>query len=358
LAVSATRSRDGPGWTQTAVAIQPCGRVIGLCTAGASPAPVGSHARRSRRTGAPHRGTTAGQAGSGAWQCSRGMTDRGTRGAAAAQRLPPQTGTRARRGRCERWPDTRGGPSGLQRRPHPCGAPREPWAAGRARWAGARPSAPAARPGRAGRRLAPGHAAARSGGPRVCGARLGRWRGARPAPLPRIALPPPHGTQRPRSLPTLADRARPAVARQALPPKAETTGDQHASGCRPTRRGADALAPCGQILRQQTAATWRVAGESHGVCERRRVAGRAAHLPRHTGVWSPGRRRGVIERSPRLAPTAAVPPGGMRSPVVSPMGWEGRDAVVHGGSWPRRVHPSPDGRWADAGIVPAPSRPV
>jgi RNA-directed DNA polymerase len=72
-------------------------------------------------------------------------------------------------------------------------------------------------------------------------ARLGRWRGYRPAPLQRRSLPKQNGTPRPLAMPTLADQARPAVYRQARQPSAATTGDQHAYGFRPKRRCAEAL---------------------------------------------------------------------------------------------------------------------
>jgi RNA-directed DNA polymerase len=86
-------------------------------------------------------------------------------------------------------------------------------------------------------------------------ARIGRWRGDRPAPLKRLDLPKKKGPQPPLSIPTLADRARQAVSLQALQPIAATTGDQHADGCRPKRRGADAIDQCCKVLRQQTSAT-------------------------------------------------------------------------------------------------------
>lgn len=194
--------------------------------------------------------------------------------------------------------------------------------------------------------------------PAAAVARIGRWRGDQPAPLHRLSIPKQNGTPRPRSLPTLADRARPAVSRHALPPMAETTGAQHAYGFRPQRRGADALDQGFQVLRQQTAATGIVEGALQGCFEHMRLAGREAPIPRPKGVWSTGRRSGLSARGPRLATTAGVPHGGMIAPVVSHLGVEGRAAVVHGGRWHRRVHHITDGRWADDGIGTANSRPV
>ena len=189
-------------------------------------------------------------------------------------------------------------------------------------------------------------------------ARLGRWRGDRPAPLKRIDLPTNNGTQRPLSSPTLADRARHAVLRHARPPMAETTGEQPSDGVRPTRRGAAAIDHGVKGLRQHSSATGIVAGEIPGCFATSRLAGRAAPLPRHQGVLSTWLRRGYIDRGTRLAPTAGGPPGGRISPVVSHLVVEGRAAVVHGGRGHRRVHHLNDGRWADDGIVTATSRQV
>jgi RNA-directed DNA polymerase len=72
-------------------------------------------------------------------------------------------------------------------------------------------------------------------------ARLGPWRGDHPRPLPRLSRPKQNGPQRPRSMPTRADRARPVVSRPTLQPLADPSAEPHADGWRPQRRGAEAI---------------------------------------------------------------------------------------------------------------------
>jgi len=106
-------------------------------------------------------------------------------------------------------------------------------------------------------------------------ARLGRGRGYRPAPLKRISIPKKNGQQRPLSIPPLGDRARQAVDLQALQPIAETTGDQHSDGFRPTRRCADAIDPCFKALRQKTSAAWIVEGDIQGFFDNLHISERS-----------------------------------------------------------------------------------
>src|SRR5215813_945350 len=62
------------------------------------------------------------------------------------------------------------------------------------------------------------------------------WRAYRPRPLRRLYIPKKHGTQRPRSMPTMDDRARQALYLPTLQAMAETTADPNAYGFRPQRR--------------------------------------------------------------------------------------------------------------------------
>jgi hypothetical protein len=110
-------------------------------------------------------------------------------------------------------------------------------------------------------------------------ARSGRGRGDRPAPLKRRESPQQNGAPRPRSRPALAARARPAASLHARPPRAAPTGDQPADGVRPERRGADALAHGGKVLRPETSAPGIVAGALDGLCATRRSRWRADPTP-------------------------------------------------------------------------------
>ena len=189
-------------------------------------------------------------------------------------------------------------------------------------------------------------------------ARIGRWRGYRAAPLRRISIPQKNGKQRPLSIPTLTDRARQAVYLQALQPRAETTADHNAYGFRPKRRCADAIDQCFKVLRQQTAATGILEGDIEGFFDHIRFSGIAAHIPMTKRVLSKWLRSGVIDRGTLYPTTEGVPQGGIIAPVISTMVLDGLEAVVHGGSWHRRVHHSNSVRWADDFIVTAKSRQV
>jgi RNA-directed DNA polymerase len=168
--------------------------------------------------------------------------------------------------------------------------------------------------------------------------RLGRWRGDRPVALRRLYIPKKNGTPRPLSMPAMGDRGRPALWLQALEPLAETRGARHSSGFRPKRRCADALAQCCNVLRQQTSAPWILAGDIQGVCDKIAFSWLDVHIPMHKRVWSKWLRSGFIDHGARYPTTAGVPQGGISSPVIRHRVLDGREAVVCGGRWHRRVH--------------------
>ena len=159
-------------------------------------------------------------------------------------------------------------------------------------------------------------------------------------------------------MPAMVDRARQALDLQAWQPMAETLAAPHAYGFRPTRRCADALDPCGKVLRQKTSATWLVEADIHGFFDHLDFSWGEAHSPRNQDVLSQWLRSGFIDHGVLSPPTAGVPQGGISSPGGSHLVLDGREAVGHGGPWPRRVHHIHDVRWADDFIVTANAREV
>jgi RNA-directed DNA polymerase len=152
-------------------------------------------------------------------------------------------------------------------------------------------------------------------------------RGGGTLPRRRGAIPKRHGGTRDLGMPTLRDRARPALHGLALEPIAETRADPNSSGIRPGRSTADAIGQCYGALSHKTSAPWVLEGDLNACVDEISQDWLLANIPMDKAV-----RRGWLQAGDVAAdawyPTAAgTPPGGISSPVLANLTLDGRERV-------------------------------
>jgi RNA-directed DNA polymerase len=137
---------------------------------------------------------------------------------------------------------------------------------------------------------------------------------------------------------------------------AETQAAPNSYGFRPKRRCADAIDQCFKGLRLKTSASWIVEGDIQSFFDHIALAWIADHIPLNKGSLATWLRCGFLDHGSRSPTTAGVAQGGVSSPVISNLVFDGLEAVVQGSSWRRSVHNINYVRWADDVIVTATSR--
>jgi RNA-directed DNA polymerase len=152
-----------------------------------------------------------------------------------------------------------------------------------------------------------------------------RQRGYRALPLRRVYIPQNDGTQRqrPLSIPTMHDRAMPALYLLALDPIAETLGDPNSYGFRTERSTAEAIEPCFNVLARKHSPQGMLEGDMRACFDGISQDWFLAHIPMETAMLRKWLKAGFMEKHV-LSPTeTGVPQGGIASPGIANLALDG-----------------------------------